>query len=671
MHGMPLLPARRSLVLLMALTPFAGCTDDVSGDGPTDDDGGSTTGSSTTDPTVNPTTGPGTTTDPGTTVTDPSTTTDPGTTTEAGSSETTEGPACGDPEDCADLVTECADATCEGGRCVVSNMDAGTACGDASEAECNAADACDGEGTCLDNVAGEGAACSECDGLECACGAGACSACAAFAESNEFATERSLVGWELTGDWGLYGGAPSAYLGGGDKKFGGGGGGGGMLLPAIPFEGQVFGTDGNRSAPYPGGHAEDSYARTKAFVLPTTLSFRSWHLDEGGVSYDNKRVRVSIDGGDTWVTLHDCQPDGKIVPLDVDQSLCEEVNLRDADDWDEVSFEVPKDMVGAAGVVEFGYETGDSCCDFERGWFIDLTNFATECACGDDVACDAFGTECGGGTCAAGGACALDPVGAGVACGSGDATSCGSADTCDADGYCQGNNLVNLLSCEDCPAGEESCNGCLDGTCLDCESPTDSFLAGHDEWSSSTQAGGGWEIFSEMPGNEQGDPAIMPTDTAFLGNDGSTVGPQDETGETATGSITSPVDVMPDMLVFDSWHIDEGGAGKKGGVDVKSVEVSTDSGETWTALADCEQPLLAGFPFCTRVETRGADEWDTIMLDTSAFAGMEAQVRFSYDTDDDCCGFEYGWYIDNLNFAQLCPEENPAGPDDDGGGKKK
>lgn len=435
-----------------------------------------------------------------------------------------------------------------------------------------------------------------------------------------------------------------------------------MLLSGIPFQGQVLGTDGNRSAPYPGGHEESSSARTKAFVLPAALSFRSWHLDEGGESYDNKRVRVSTDGGDSWVTLHDCQPDGKLVPLDVDQSLCTRLSQRDADDWDDVSFEVPGDMVGLVGVVEFGYETGDSCCNFERGWFVDLTNFATECACGDDSVCDGFGTQCGGGVCGGGGACGLDPVGAGESCGSADATSCGSVDSCDADGYCQANNLVNLLTCDDCAAGEQDCNGCLDGTCLDCESASDTFLAGLSGWTLDAESGGNWALFSQVPGNEDGGPAITPSDTAFLGNDGLTVGAQDGTGEVVTATATSPVDEMPDLLVFDSWHIDEGGAD-----DVKRVEVSTNLGETWTVLAACDDSDLAGFEFCAPVEDRGADEWDTIMLDTSAFAGMDAQLRFTYATSDECCGFEYGWYVDNLNFAQLCPDQNPAGPDEEKG----
>lgn len=657
-----------SLALLLLLAPWAGCTDDVTGGGPSDDDGGSTTGGASSDPTdpSDPSDPSDPTVDPSTTSTDGTTTDDP-TVDPDSSGGTTDGPACDGNEDCADMATECTDAVCEGGRCVLTDFDEGTPCGDATDGECNGADACDGAGTCVDNVLGDGAACTECDGLECACAAGACSECAAFADTNEFTTTRSTVGWELTGDWGLYTGAPSAYNGGKGKFGGPGGGGEAILLPQIPFGGQVFGTDGNRSAPYPGGHEEDSYARTKPIVLPANLDFRSWHLDEGSGTYDNKYVRVSVDGGKTWTDVFNC------VTVTPDSPLCAQVNQREPDDWTDVSLEVPKALVGQVGIVEFAYVTGDSCCNFERGWFIDTTSFATECACGADSVCDAFATECGGGLCGDSGACGLDPVGAGTACGSNASTSCGSADSCDDVGYCQANDLVNLLSCEDCPAGEGMCNGCLEGECLDCMSAMDTFDGGLDEWSSNTQQGGSWGLFAQMPGNEDGGPALMPTDTAFLGNDGSTVGLADGTGEQVLASITSPVDVMPDTLVFDSWNVDEGGAidQPEGNVDLKRIEVSVDLGETWTAVADCADEALDDFPFCLYVEMRGADEWDTVMIDTSAFAGMEGQIRFTYDTTDDCCGFEYGWYIDNLNFAQLCPDPNPAGPDDEKGDKDK
>lgn len=641
MNAMMRASTRTSLSLLLTFSPLLGCTDDVPGGGPLDDDGDgtSTSGSPTTDPTTDPSTDP--TVDPGTTSTE-GTTTDP--TVDPDSSG---GPECAEPQDCAALATECSEATCEGGRCVVTDLAEGTPCGDASSSECDGADACDGAGSCLPNTAGDGAACTACDGLECACAAGACSACAAFAPDNDFSTDRSVVGWELTGDWKLYTEAPSAYFNDAKPKFGLGGG---MLLPGIPFGGQVLGTDGNRSAPYPGGHAEISYARTKPFVLPASLDFRSWHLDEGGETYDNKTVRVSVDGGKTFTELHDCQSKAS-----AGSPMCAFLTQRAGDDWDDISLTVPAELVGQVGIVEFGYDTDDGCCDFERGWFIDMTSFATECACGDDSVCAEFGTECGEGLCGAG-ACALDPIGEGMACGSNEATSCGSADSCDAAGYCRANDLVNLLSCEDCPAGAENCNGCLDGACSDCPSPTDSFDAGISEWTRQAASGGNWSAFSEIPNNEDDEGVISPLDTAFMGNDGSTVGEPDGIGEVVDASVTSPVDVMPNMLTFDSWNLDEGGLEE---VDDKRIEVSVDGGETWTTLADCSGGV-GSFPFCERVEVRGADEWDAITIDTSAFAGMEAQLRFTYLTGDSCCDFEYGWYIDNLNFAQICPDPNPA-----------
>ena len=262
-----------------------------------------------------------------------------------------------------------------------------------------------------------------------------------------------------------------------------------------------------------------------------------------------------------------------------------------------------------------------------------------------------------------GGAPGFTQAGVGTACGSNAATSCGSADSCDDVGYCQANDLVNLLSCEDCPAGEGMCNGCLDGACLDCMSVMDSFDAGLSEWSFDTQQGGGWGLFAQMPGNENGEPALMPTDTAFLGNDGSTLGAADGTGEQVLASITSPVDVVPDTLEFDSWNLDEGGIAA---VDDKRIELSVDGGETWTTLADCSAGV-GDFAFCQFVDAREADDWDEISIDTSAFAGMMGQLRFTYLTIDSCCGFEYGWYLDNLNFAQACPDANPASGE--GGGK--
>ena len=37
--------------------------------------------------------------------------------------------------------------------------------------------------------------------------------------------------------------------------------------------------------------------------------------------------------------------------------------------------------------------------------------------------------------------------------------------------------------------------------------------------------------------------------------------------------------------------------------------------------------------------------------------GMPGQLRFVYETLDSCCGFERGWYIDDLSFAAFCDDE--------------
>ena len=44
-------------------------------------------------------------------------------------------------------------------------------------------------------------------------------------------------------------------------------------------------------------------------------------------------------------------------------------------------------------------------------------------------------------------------------------------------------------------------------------------------------------------------------------------------------------------------------------------------------------------------------------LDTSAWEGMPGQLRFVYETGDSCCGFERGWFIDDLSFAAFCDDE--------------
>ena len=106
-----------------------------------------------------------------------------------------------------------------------------------------------------------------------------------------FDTTGDVAGWSYTPGWNFYTASPTSSL------------------PPVTFttQGQVFGTDGNRVPPYPGAETETSMVTTGAIVIPTSLEFLSWHVDEGGMyTFDNKRISVSTDGGASWTTLVDC-----------------------------------------------------------------------------------------------------------------------------------------------------------------------------------------------------------------------------------------------------------------------------------------------------------------------------------------------------------------------------
>ncbi len=638
-----------TLTVSLLLVPGCFNPDPVSMD--TDvDPTGSSTGTTTvsSDPTseTNPTTAPttmGDTTEP-TTVAD--TTTDPG--------------ECSGDEDCADQAGECEVATCNAdGFCAVEDAAEGTACGDASDTECDAADTCDGNGSCVQNVVPDGMDCSGCDTGQCLCDAGTCGGCVAYADTNLFSTARSLNGWELSGDWGLYTEAPASQ-----SEIDG------TLSPAVPFSNQVLGTDGNRSGPgYPGGHMEFSYARTPPTELPTSLEFQSWHLDEGAGSYDNKIIRISTDGGETWTDIISCV-------LDPGLPFCQRVNARDADDWDAISLDLPAPLIGQVGIIEFSYDTFDSCCSFEKGWYIDVTNFATECACAADEVCEPYGTDCGGGVCGANGACNVDPVGAGTACGAADDNVCTAADTCDGFGYCQardnypvfgsGGPETQVVVCDFCEAGDD-CVGCSGGACQDCASlpALESFdfmnfppnLAATFNWQFEALQGGSWGVFFSIPNNEDNDGALNPTNAPFFGIDGSTLGAADGAGEVNNATAVTRPDVFGDVLEFRSWHQDEGGTG----ADRKRIDITVDDGTTWIPVVDCSVVgALSDFPFCVSVNDRDAEDWDDISIDISDYADMEGRIRFTYDTGDACCGFERGWFLDDLNFAQMCDAPNES-----------
>jgi len=542
-------------------------------------------------------------------------------------------PECVLADDCTALEpSDCEAVACDDGVCALEALDAGTACGDATMSECSGADQCDGAGTCANNDVAAGLRCTSCESGACTYAAGACGDCDEFAPTNSFTTERAIEGWTLSGDWGLYRAAPQNFSSG-----------------QVAFASQVFGTDGNRAEPYPSSEDEESTARTGPTVLPANLEFLSWNQDEGA-NVDTKQVRVSVDGGATFLTLVDCNVDGGMTPFCVNRSD------RAADDWDAISLALPPELIGEIGVVEFYYDTTDPCCDFERGWFIDELNFATECACVDDSTCAGLGSECGEAQCTAMGACDLDAVVAGTTCGDTTENQCDTADACDGVGFCASGQAVNgLTDCSDCPGGVGECNACQEGACVDCDAtiPLNDFNFGseHGGWLIEDLSGTGadWQIFFGAPQSAVVGSVATPLSFApSFGTDGNRQSPYPG-AELEHSRVTTAPDTVPAAITFSSWNVDEA-------FDNKVVEISVDDGESWAVLVDCDQQIGTQV-FCNdRFDPRSGDEWDAIVLDTAGFEGMVGRLRFTYNSKDGCCDLERGWFIDNLDFAQYCQE---------------
>ena len=562
-----------------------------------------------------------------------SATTGPSTAT-MGEESTTTGPIpCTSDDECVDAAkSECEHGVCDDdGFCDSRPLDAGTSCGDATADECTAPDTCDGAGNCEPNHAPDASGCSTCQGEICQCSVGVCGECAFYAPFNTFVTDRAIEGWTFTGSWGLWRAAPQSEL----------------SFPS-EFVGQVLGTDGNRVAPY--AEAEASYARTSPTILPAEIGFASWHVDEGGASgSDNKTVRVSVDGGMSWTTLADCT-------VDSSWAFCQPNDVPNPNAWFPINIPVPQNLQGQVGIVEFGYDTGDACCNFEQGWYIDFLNVATECACTSDDVCATYSTTCGTGVCMPSGECGFDPLPADDPCGDPAANECNLADGCDGVGYCRDNLQASGLSfCADCPGGQV-CSFCDDGACLDCLS----FSSGTtfddpgdiQNWTITTLQGtAGWGLYDAAPPNNSGQPNPTPFPNGpVLGTDGNRSLPYPG-GETEWSTLTTSPAVVPASIDFISWNVDEGSSP----FDTKIIELSVDGGASWNTLVNCD--LGNTQPFCNSVsDSRSVNDWDTISLDTSAWQGMSGMLRFTYDTGDSCCSFERGWYIDDLNFGSYCDD---------------
>ena len=559
----------------------------------------------------------------------------PGTTTLDDTTGTTGTPVeCLTDEDCRDLkVEECSIPACDDrGMCVAAPAPFDTPCGDPTDDDCTDPDTCDGNGACAANHAQEGIACA-CPEGSCTCADGECGECNVRAATNNFITTRSIEGWDLTGSWGLYRQTPQSEL-----------------APGSEFPGQVLGSNGNRVAPFPGNEVEVSYARTPPTELPPMIVFLSWHVDQGGGAADNKTVRVSVDDGATWETLVDCAVNPAGFPF------CVPNMDQDPGVFNLAQIPVPAPLQGQLGIVEFGYDTVDECCEFEKGWYIDSLNVATECACVVDEDCAAYSTPCGNAVCSIANECSLTGMPEDTPCGDPFENDCNGADTCDGVGYCRDNLQPTGLSfCGDCPGGL-GCSFCDNGQCLDCITYTDfsdfSDPLGVAGWSVITLAGGDadWGLYNEAPPNQNPGSVPIPFPNAPVwGTDGNRQVPYPG-AEWEDSQFITTVGVVGPQLTFNSWNVDEGAF-----VDGKQIELSVDGGVTWNMLVDCQG--VGGQPFCDFVTDRTANDWDPITIDTSMWQGMAGQLRFTYETLDGCCDFERGWFIDDLSFAAFCTDD--------------
>lgn len=174
----------------------------------------------------------------------------------------------------------------------------------------------------------------------------------------DFACANALDGWELTGDWRLYDAAPES-----------------CIFESVAFPAPALGTNGNRVT---GSDAcdeevEDSSALSPQGVLPETLEFLSWNVDEvtdvDPYFLDARTVVFRPAVGED-VVLVDCQADAWL-----DVPPCEYMNdPREGDAWDQVSI-ATGELAGQVGRLLFTYDTADSCCHSEQGWFIRDLNF--------------------------------------------------------------------------------------------------------------------------------------------------------------------------------------------------------------------------------------------------------------------------------------------------------
>ena len=137
--------------------------------------------------------------------------------------------------------------------------------------------------------------------------------------------------------------------------------------------------------------------------------------------------------------------------------------------------------------------------------------------------------------------------------------------------------------------------------------------------------------------------SASPSNSAWYGDE--TNGDYD-TGAANSGSMQRSVDLTNVSTLDFDYHLDneESPGVTTGTWDIFSVGVSTDSGGTWTTIADhtTTPALLDNFD--------GSGIFTAVSLDLSAYTGQTVKIRFFFDTVDGSFNNFQGTFVDNIVF---------------------
>lgn len=203
----------------------------------------------------------------------------------------------GNAKDCSHLDIGCENGVCNqsNGQCEPMQVPAGSQCNTATD-QCNVG-ICDAQLNCIANPVNDGTTCDDFNTCTTGdiCTAGVCGGsidpnCTTYFEGN-FESGCPAPGWTLTGDWQC--GAPSS------------------VGPQAPYDGvNLIGTVLNGSYNHNQTY-EANYAQTPLIGLGTAynpvLSFYHWVHTEGS-SFDGYNVKISTDGGNSFTTLTNVEP---------------------------------------------------------------------------------------------------------------------------------------------------------------------------------------------------------------------------------------------------------------------------------------------------------------------------------------------------------------------------